>query len=358
MAAPDPRAASIALNRFGFGAKAGDLDKALADPRAFLKAQLRVADTALIDRSDPANAELMGTTAAIEASMAANVQRQKDRATAAATAAAMPAPAMSAPAMAAAPMMAEPAAPMAAMAKPKAEPSIEQKLFRAEARARFDKAVSGDAGYIERLVAFWSNHFCVSVAKDNLVRATAGAFEREAIRPFVLGAFRRHAVRGRTPSAMLYFLDNQQSIGPELRAGQNRKRGLNENLAREIIELHTLGVDGGYSQADVTTFARVLTGWTVAGREGRQGEPGAFFFNANAHEPGDAVILGKTYAGGGIGQAEAILNDLAAIRPRRGIWRRSSSAISLPMNRPKPRWRVSPKSSSIRGEICGRWRRP
>ena len=86
--------------------------------------------------------------------------------------------------------------------------------------------------------------------------------------------------------AMLFFLDNQQSIGPDSRAGQNRKRGLNENLAREIMELHTLGVDGGYTQDDVTSLARILTGWTIAGRQGLLGEPGSFVFNANAHEPG------------------------------------------------------------------------
>jgi uncharacterized protein (DUF1800 family) len=309
MPTPDPRSAGVALNRFGFGAKPGDLVKALADARGFLKAQLRVPDAALIDRTDPANADLLGTTVAIEASMAANMQRQQQRAAASPAPPAATGPAMAPAAMA--PAMAEPPTPMAAMAKPKAEPSVEQKLFRSEARARFDKAVSADTGFVERLVAFWSNHFCVSVAKDNLVRATAGAFEREAIRPFVLGRFADMLFAVEHHPAMLYFLDNQQSIGPESRAGQNRKRGLNENLAREIIELHTLGVDGDYSQSDVTTFARVLTGWTVAGREGRQGEPGAFFFNANAHEPGDAVLLGKSYAGGGIGQAEAVLTELA-----------------------------------------------
>jgi uncharacterized protein (DUF1800 family) len=110
---------------------------------------------------------------------------------------------------------------------------------------------------------------------------------------------------------MLFYLDNQQSIGPDSRAGKRRGRGLNENLAREILELHTLGVGSGYSQADVTSFAGMLTGWTIAGREGRLGEPGSFVFNANAHQPGEAVLLGKTYPAGGMGQAEAVLNDLA-----------------------------------------------
>ena len=95
------------------------------------------------------------------------------------------------------------------------------------------------------------------------------------------------------------------------RAGQNRKRGLNENLAREIMELHTLGVGGGYSQDDVTSLARIITGWTFAGREGKIGEPGSFVFNANAHEPGPQRLLGKVYEDNGVAQGEAALADIA-----------------------------------------------
>jgi len=111
--------------------------------------------------------------------------------------------------------------------------------------------------------------------------------------------------------AMLFFLDNQQSLGPDSRAGINRKRGLNENLAREIMELHTLGVGGGYTQDDVTSLARVITGWTFAGRQGQLGAPGSFVFNANAHEPGAQQVLGKTYNAGGLEQGEAVLSDIA-----------------------------------------------
>jgi uncharacterized protein (DUF1800 family) len=110
---------------------------------------------------------------------------------------------------------------------------------------------------------------------------------------------------------MLFFLDNQQSLGPESRAGENRKRGLNENLAREIMELHTLGVGGGYSQEDVTSLARIITGWTFAGRQGQLGEPGSFVFNANAHQPGPQRLMGKIYEAGGIAQGEAALADIA-----------------------------------------------
>jgi uncharacterized protein (DUF1800 family) len=110
---------------------------------------------------------------------------------------------------------------------------------------------------------------------------------------------------------MLFFLDNQQSLGPDSRAGQNRKRGLNENLAREIMELHTLGVGGGYTQDDVTSLARIITGWTFVGRQGILGQPGSFVFNVNAHEPGPQTLLGKTYPAGGVEQGEAALADIA-----------------------------------------------
>ncbi|MGH8277245.1 MAG: DUF1800 domain-containing protein, partial [Steroidobacteraceae bacterium] len=114
-----------------------------------------------------------------------------------------------------------------------------------------------------------------------------------------------------THPAMLFYLDNQQSIGPNSQAGKNRGKGLNENLAREVLELHTLGVGSGYTQADVTSLARILTGWTLAGREGRAGEPGTFVFLPNRHEPGAQQLLGKVYAGEGQAQGEAALADLA-----------------------------------------------
>jgi uncharacterized protein (DUF1800 family) len=119
-----------------------------------------------------------------------------------------------------------------------------------------------------------------------------------------------------THAAMLAFLDNQQSIGPDSRAGARSKRGLNENLAREIMELHTLGVDGGYSQRDVTSLARIITGWTVErdqrGARGMPlGRPGTFVFNANAHEPGTQSLLGVSYRDDGVEQGRAALRNLA-----------------------------------------------
>jgi uncharacterized protein (DUF1800 family) len=171
--------------------------------------------------------------------------------------------------------------------------------------------VLSESGFTERLVAFWSNHFCISANKGVLARMWAGSFEREAIRPHVLGRFVEMLKAVEQHPAMLFFLDNQQSLGPDSRAGQNRKRGLNENLAREIMELHTLGVGGGYTQDDVTSLARIITGWTFAGRQGQLGAPGSFVFNANAHQPGAQPVLGKTYAAGGVEQGEAVLSDIA-----------------------------------------------
>ena len=325
MSTNTPREALVALTRFGFGPRPGDLAKAAADPRGLLKAELQP-DKALI-APEPADAPLLTSTATnIQVAYAAQEARKMARDRMAADAAqpaagamagAVPPGAMSA--QAAAPPKVEHGSSMmtGAAAKPAAdkpkppEPQPEAKIFRAEALARFQKAVDADIGFVERLVAFWSNHFCVSVAKGDIVRVAAGSFEREAIRPNVLGRFADMLMAVEHHPAMLFYLDNAQSIGPDSRAGQNRKRGLNENLAREILELHTLGADAGYTQADVTSLARVITGWTFAGREGRMGEPGTFVFNANMHEPGDQMVVGHAYLGGGFGQGEAALNDIA-----------------------------------------------
>lgn len=322
MAIPGPDPALVVFNRFGLGARPGDLSKVGSDPRGFLRAELARPDVALISLDDAATPTLPGSTAAIQASMVASFQRKVDRMVVkdgemspsggqgiGQTPDMPPAPAMSGSPAPGVPAPAMPGPGAAVQAK--AMPSVESILMKAEAQARFDKALDAEIGFVERLVACWSNHFCVSVAKDNIVRATAGAFEREAIRPFVLGRFSDMLLAVERHPAMLFYLDNQQSVGPDSRAGKNRNRGLNENLAREILELHTLGVGSGYSQADVTSFARILTGWMMAGREGRLGEPGSFVFNASAHQPGDEDFLAKTYPAGGMGQAEAVLNDLA-----------------------------------------------
>ncbi|MGQ0686359.1 DUF1800 domain-containing protein [Bradyrhizobium sp.] len=333
--ARDSQAALVALNRFGLGARggaSGDFINAASDPRGFVKAELARPNGALLElpglASTPALAKAVFDYQ-FEIQQARNAAKS---ATAGAPAEAQPSDAkpkrarnlsLNRLAMEMAPKepaMREGEAGKAATAAPAPEPNAKpppqspnviQKTFRAEALARIQRASMADCGIVERLVAFWSNHFCISAAKGGLARMWAGSFEREAIRPFVFGRFADMLKAVEQHPAMLFFLDNQQSIGPDSRAGINRKRGLNENLAREILELHTLGVDGGYTQQDVTALAHVITGWTYAGRLGQLGTPGTFVFNANAHQPGAHSVLGKTYEAGGVAQGEAVLADLA-----------------------------------------------
>ena len=344
--ARDSQAALVALNRFGFGARggaSGDFVNAASDPRGFVKSELNRVNGTLLEVPG-----LQSTAALGEAVFAyqAEVKQAREAAAKAAVpvsdAAPGPPPAdarsdakapmrtpslamaasdiagktsgMTSPdpgaAMATANPMQSTAAPDPA--KPPPQPlNVIQKTFRAEALARLQRAVLADCGVAERLVAFWSNHFCVSADKGELARMWAGSFEREAIRPHVLGHFADMLKAVEQHPAMLFFLDNQQSLGPDSRAGQNRKRGLNENLAREIMELHTLGVGSGYTQEDVTSLARIITGWTFAGRQGQLGQPGSFIFNANAHQPGAQTLLGKVYEAGGLAQGEAALADIA-----------------------------------------------
>ena len=151
---------------------------------------------------------------------------------------------------------------------------LPRQLFRNEARARIDAAIDAEIGFVERLVWFWSNHFCVNA--DTTVMA--GGYEREAIRPHVLGRFSDMLLAVEGHPAMLLYLNNAQSIGPNSVAGINRDKGLNENLAREILELHTLGVRTVYTQADVTNFAKVLTGWTILPTATNPDHGGEFVF--------------------------------------------------------------------------------
>ena len=133
------------------------------------------------------------------------------------------------------------------------------RLLQNEAKARFDAATGADIGFAERLVWFWSNHFCISADK---IIVMAGPYEREAIRPHVLRHFVDMLQAVESHPAMLFYLDNVQSMGPNSIIGIDRNKGLNENLARETLELHTVGVRSGYTQTDVVNFAKVLTGWT------------------------------------------------------------------------------------------------
>ncbi|HYA75145.1 MAG TPA: DUF1800 family protein, partial [Roseiarcus sp.] len=258
----------LAFSRFGLGARPGSRMLS-GDPREALLSELATPGGARLE-----GAALSGTPQILQAVYADELRRKMERGRADAAKVAalgMPAPNVAAlifpnptdaPAMA--PNAAAPPGSTTPMMTP--EPPPEQKFFRADAQARLEQACAAPIGFLERLVAFWSNHFCVSAAKSAIGRAAAGAFEREAIRPYVLGRFAGMLRAVEQHPAMLNFLDNAQSVGPNSKAGQNRKVGLNENLAREILELHTMGVGSGYGQADVAALARIVTGWTIAGR--------------------------------------------------------------------------------------------
>ncbi|VCU71894.1 hypothetical protein PIGHUM_03985 [Pigmentiphaga humi] len=186
-------------------------------------------------------------------------------------------------------------------------------------------ALATPAPFIERLVHFWSNHFAIST-ENPAVAMLAGSFEAEAIRPHVLGRFEDLVLAVERHPAMLLYLNQNASIGPDSPAARRnakrnpgQQRGLNENLAREIMELHTLGVRSGYGQDDVTEFARAMTGWSVAGLGAPDApEPGiqldeatGYVFQAARHEPGGRQVLGLRYGEGGREQAEAIIRDFA-----------------------------------------------
>ena len=287
--------AAIATSRFGFGARPGELGSVASDPRGWLLAQL-----GREYRAPPELGDLVPGAAVLAQFQAARERQNRAREQAAKEAAAGSDP-----------------------VRQLLENVREQLLphYQAQAAARTRLALTSSDTFRERLTQFWSNHFAVSIDKP-ICLGTAGAFENEAIRPHVCGRFEELLLAVETHPAMITYLDNQQSAGPdsELAVLARRRRplaartGLNENLAREILELHTLGVDGGYTQADVTTFAAVLTGWSIGGGPGRyaSGEPGTFQFREALHQPGARTILGRRYAEAGLRQGTAVLADLAS----------------------------------------------
>jgi uncharacterized protein (DUF1800 family) len=300
----DPRAqAALGLHRFGFGPVRGNLDAIASDPRGAILADI-----------DPSRAKAAGeglpdsgTAARAIFDFRAEQRAEKkleDRARKVADAQRM--------ASGGGDMEAAPAAAPPAVAQPKrapgAPPPLPQKMFLDEAQARIEAVASANIGFAQRLVWFWSNHFCVSADK---ALAVVGPFEREAIRPHVFGRFADMLAAVESHPAMIFYLDNARSIGPNSLAGINRDKGLNENLAREIMELHTLGVRSGYTQEDVTRFANVLTGWTIVPLNGNPDRGGEFLFNRRMHEPGEQIVLGKHYAENGVAQGRAVLDDLA-----------------------------------------------
>ena len=269
MALDSKTLAATALHRFGFGPRAGSIASVAADPRGAMLAELdrpgagRIADSDLLTTGEAARAAFDFRQERKAGRLALRAESESKQAEAKKVADAAMAAGKSEMAQAEIKQMdGAPAATMqAATAKANPGPGIPQQIYLEEAKARFDSALNAEIGLVDRLTWFWSNHFCVSADKGQ-VRPLCGAYEREAIRANVLGKFSDMLLAVESHPAMLLYLDNARSIGPNSIAGLRRGKGINENLAREILELHTLGVHSGYSQEDVTNFAKVITGWT------------------------------------------------------------------------------------------------
>ena len=248
-----------AYARFGFGR--GPQDPAPADVRGWLAGQLSGADPG------PPGASVTEAFAAIAADREERKERKEELA--------------------------------AGMAGER--PHRARDIFQAETRALEDWAIGTPTPFRERLVWFWANHFTVST-KQGQVAPLAGDYVRSAIRPYVTGRFRDMLLAVMQHPAMLIYLDNAQSFGPGSKGGLRQGKGLNENLARECLELHTVSPAAKYSQADVTSFAKVLTGWSIERREGA-----GFKFRPAMHEPGEKVVLGRSFPEGEEGGRQALL---------------------------------------------------
>ncbi len=303
---PNLNDAVIATNRFGLGARPGELQKVQSDPRAWLKQQLQG------PRDLPAAIKALSPSSLVFQEQIEALKERREMKKEAADAA--------------------PDTSAAVRQKGNGKRNVILDNYLAQVAARYQVAARSDEPMRERLVHFWSNHFAVSMDK-NVVAAIAGTLENEAIRPNLHLSFYELMRAADSHPAMILYLDNQGSTGPDSQlaqlvlkrgnktiAAQQRKVDINENLAREILELHTLGVSGGYTQADVTTFAKVLTGWSIGGDQGGRlgaaarlaaGEPGKFMFRDALHEPGAQTLLGKRYGQTGIKQPEAVLKDLS-----------------------------------------------
>ncbi|MGZ3378125.1 MAG: DUF1800 domain-containing protein [Phenylobacterium sp.] len=310
--------AAIAVTRFGLGAKPGELAQARQDPHSFLKSQIRRSGADQPAGQPVSTRERMGAFR--------DYQRERRQERLQKTSDVRPQPAAGAPpGQAADPAMADARPNRREAADPvKIVGNMLREDISADFLARTQLAASTDAGFRERWTLFWANHFTVSATKA-ITGTVVGPFEEEAIRPNVFGRFDDLLGAAESHPAMLTYLDQIQSIGPDSQFASFQRRGgrglgfqqaalrspgLNENLAREIMELHTVGIDGGYTQADVTEFARAMTGLSIGGE--RDGQYGVAVFRDQAHEPGTRTIMGVRYDQRGKDQTNAILSDLAA----------------------------------------------
>ena len=301
---------AIATNRFGLGARSGDAERIGDDAAGWLESQIGPAAARAAAGTRPRSADVLTEVRDLR------LVRQAAQAAQAAQ-----------------------ARPNSQQQQPGVDPAAIREFaqtigeqYQLQAGALYATAIASDTPFRERLALFWANHFAVSAEKQP-IGAIAGLYIDEAVRPNLAGNFRDLLRAAVQHPAMLLYLDNQTSIGPTSllgsRANRNdRRAGLNENHAREILELHTLGVDGGYTQDDVIEFSKALTGWSVGGQgegnaarlaaiagragiAGDTGEPGEFAFRGAVHEPGSKTILGQRFSEDGVEEAEAVLDFLA-----------------------------------------------
>jgi uncharacterized protein (DUF1800 family) len=268
---------AIAAHRFGLGARPGEIDRASGDPKSWLLGQIN----GPAPQPHPLGGEPFANAGELIAEddeykiqkfmEKGNKKKGEKR---------------------------DPSMPKAG------DGNLRKHTYVEEMSSRFALGFTTDRPFAERLVRFWSNHFTVSSARKKIL-VYAGDFEREAIRPNIAGTFEDMLFAVVMHPAMQIYLDNWHSIGPNSPVGQRRSKGLNENLGRELMELYTLGVDGGYTQADVIAMAKLLTGWSVY-----KGHRNGFGFYQERHEPGPITLRGKTYGPGWDGSVAAI-RDLA-----------------------------------------------
>ncbi|MEC4724683.1 DUF1800 domain-containing protein [Shewanella sp. D64] len=265
--------AVIAVNRFGYGAKAGELEQAKQDPKSFLINQLQPIS---FNQDLPNSHQLLRQLAQYhqEKKQAKKLRKKTSN--------------------------------QAPLSFKKIMP-----FFRASytelCADSIHQTISSSNSMMWRLLDFFSNHFSVS-AQGPMMTTLAPTLEREAIAPYLLGSFSDMLVAVVHHPAMLKYLNNEQSFGPNSKAGKKGK-GLNENLAREILELHTLGVNSGYTQEDVIELAKGISGWSIA--KPSIDDKNGFYYRKRGHEPGLRRLLNKIYTEKGEAQGIAMLRSLA-----------------------------------------------
>jgi len=245
---------ALAVHRFGLGARPGEIEAASRDPKGWLVAQI----------GTPAEQPVAPDGAAFPGSGVLVRQEQEM-------------------------IAARRAAKAGDTEVQKSQAGGRLKIFTDEMAGRFQLGFATTRPFAEHLVWFWTNHFTVSTTAGRTLNF-AGAFEREAIRPYIADTFENMLLAVASHPAVLVYLNNVASIGPHSRAGERTGKGRNENLGRELMELYSLGVDGGYTQADVIALANILTGWSLDPQA-----PSGFGFFPNRHEPGPQILRGRRY---------------------------------------------------------------